>query len=161
MFSEPELWVAAAFVVFFALFGRRLWRVLAGRLDERSARIRAELEEAVRLREEAQNLLAGYQRRQREAGDEAEQILAHAREAAARLGEEAEARIGAQLAHRERLAEEKIAQAEARALDEIRAYMVDITVAAAAKVIADGLDKARDEALVDDAIARLEERLAR
>ena len=160
MFNESEFWVAAAFVLFFVLFGRRLWGLLSGRLDDRSKRIRAELDEAVRLREEAQNLLATYQRRQREAAEEAEQILARAREAARRLTEEAEARIAGQLARREKLAEEKIAQAEARALEGIRDVLVDITVAATARVISDGLDAARDEALVDEAIAALETRLA-
>lgn len=159
MFNQAEFWVAAAFVLFFVLFGRKLWSLLTGRLDDRSTRIRAELDEAVRLREEAQNLLATYQRRQREAGEEAEQILAHAREQAARVTEEAETRIVGQLARREQLAKEKIAQVEARALEELRARMVDITVAAAAKVISDGLDPARDEALVDEAIAGLEDRL--
>ncbi len=159
MFNQAEFWVAAAFVLFFVLFGRKLWSLLTGRLDDRSTRIRAELDEAVRLREEAQNLLATYQRRQREAGEEAEQILAHAREQAARVTEEAETRIVGQLARLEQLAREKIAQVEARALKDLRARMVDITVAAAAKVISDGLDPARDEALVDEAIAGLEDRL--
>ena len=155
MFNE-EFWVAAAFVLFFVAFGRKLWSALTAKLDERAQRIRAELDEAVRLREEAQELLAGYQRRQREATTEAEQILEHARAEAGRMIEEAKGRIADQLARRERLAEAKIAQAEARALDEIRAHVVDLAIAATAKVLADGLDDAQSHKLVDDAIAGLE-----
>ena len=151
-----EFWVAVAFVLFFVLFGKKLWQALTGRLDERAERIRAELDQAVRLREEAQELLATYQRRQREAVAEADDILAHARAEAERMTAEATQRIARQLAHREQLAKDKIAQAEARALDDIRARIVDIAIAATAKVIADGLDEARATALVDNAIAGLE-----
>ena len=151
-----EFWVAVAFVLFFVLFGKKLWQALTGRLDERAERIRAELDQAVRLREEAQELLATYQRRQREAAAEADDILAHARAEAERMTAEAKQRIARQLAHREQLAKDKIAQAEARALDDIRARIVDIAIAATAKVIADGLDEARATALVDNAIAGLE-----
>ena len=156
---DAEFWVAVAFVLFFVLFGKKLWQALTGRLDERAERIRAELDQAVRLREEAQELLASYQRRQREAVAEAEDILAHARAEAERMTEEAKERIARQLARREQLAKDKIAQAEARALDDIRTRVVDIVIAATAQVIADGLDEARATALVDDAISGLERHL--
>lgn len=159
MFNET-FWVAVAFVLFFVLFGKKIGGALTGKLDERSDRIRGELDEAVRLREEAQELLATCQRQQREAAQEAEHLLDHAREEAARMTKEAEERLTEQLARREQLSKEKIAQAEARAIEDIRDHAIDIALTATADVIAGGLDDRGADALVDQAIAGLEERLS-
>lgn len=158
MFDE-SFWVAVAFVLFFAVFGRRLWVFLTDRLDRRSQAVREEIEEAVKLREEAQALLASYQRRQRDAAGEAEALIAAAREEAARIAADSEARAAEQLARRERLAREEIARLEARAAVEVRAAAVDSVIAAAGRAIAAELDAAGDRALVDRAAAELESRL--
>lgn len=158
MFDE-SFWVAVAFVLFFAVFGRRLWVFLTDRLDRRSQAVREEIEEAVKLREEAQALLASHQRRQRDAAGEAEALIAAAREEAARIAADSEARAAEQLARRERLAREEIARLEARAVAEVRAAAVDSVIAAAGRAIAAELDAAGDRALVDRAAAELESRL--
>ena len=158
MFNET-FWVAVAFVLFFVLFGKKLGGALIGKLDERSDRIRNELDEAVRLREEAQELLATCQRQQREAAQEAKRLLKHAAEEVERATKDAEARLTEQLARREQLAKEKIAQAEAQAIADIRDHAIDIAIAAAAEVIASGLDETGVNALIDRAIVGLEQRL--
>ena len=88
-----EFWVAVSFLVFVIAFYRPIKRAVLSVLDQRIAQIRAEVEEAQRLREEAQSALASYQRRQREALQEAEKIIAHAREEAQRAKERAEAEL--------------------------------------------------------------------
>ena len=159
MFNET-FWVAVAFVLFFVLFGKKIGGVLIGKLDERSDRIRNELDEAVRLREEAQELLATCQHQQREAAQEAKRLLEHAAEEAERATKDAEARLAEQLAHREHLAKEKIAQAEARAIADIRDHAIDIALAATTEVIASGLDETGANVLIDRAIDGLEQRLS-
>ena len=159
MFDE-SFWVGVAFVLFFALFGRRLWRFMTAKLDERSAAVRAELEEAARLREEARDLLADHRRRERESAAEAEAILSRAREEASRLAEAAAARLDAELARRMRLAEERIALMEANAVADIRAAAIEAVVAATGRAIAAEIDADADAALIDRASAGLETRLA-
>jgi F-type H+-transporting ATPase subunit b len=156
VFESPELWVAVAFVLFVLLAGRAIWRALAKMLDARAARIRAELQEAQRLREEAEQLLADYQRKQRDARNEAEAIIEHAREEAARLRREAEETIRQTLARRERLALESIAQAEAKARADVRNEAVDVAIAAARRILAEAIDEQRGRALTDRAIAEVE-----
>ena len=159
MFDE-SFWVAVAFVLFFVLFGRQLWRFVTSKLDERSAAVRAELETAARLREEARDLLATSRRRERESAAEAEVILARARDEASRIAADAAARLDAELARRTRLAEERIALMEANAVAGLRAAAVDAVVAATGRAIAAEIDADADAALIDRAAAELETRLA-
>lgn len=157
--ESPELWVAVAFVLFLVLAGKPIYRAIAAQLDARAARIKAELDEAARLRDEAQQLLTEYQRKQRDAVKEAEEILAHAKDEAARLQAEATANIEATLARREKMALDKIAQAEAQAVKEVRNEAVDIAVAAAERVLAKAVDEQRQAALIDQAIGELPNKL--
>ena len=131
MFESPEFWVAVGFVVLVVGAARPAMRAITSGLDARGERIRATLDEATKLREEAQHLLADYQRRQRDAMKETEEIVAHAREQAARLTEQASSDLDAAMKRREQLALDKIAQAEAEALREVREISVDLAVAAA------------------------------
>lgn len=158
MFNET-FWVAVAFVLFFVLFGKKIGGALIGKLDERSDRIRNELDEAVRLREEAQELLATSQRQKRESAHEAQRLLEQAAKEAERATKDAEGRLVEQLARREQLAKEKIAQAEARAIEDIRDHAIDIAMAATTEVIASGLDETGANALIDRAIVGLGQRL--
>jgi F-type H+-transporting ATPase subunit b len=119
---SPEVWVAIAFVIFIALAGKPIVRGIGKMLDDRAAKIRMDLSEAEKLRDEAEKLLAEYQRRQREALKEAEGILAHAKDEAERIRREAAANIDAALKRRERQAMEKIAQAEAQAVAEVLGF---------------------------------------
>ena len=111
------------------------------------------------MREEAEALLAQYRRQQQEAAAQAEAIIAHAREEAVRVAAQGAKDLDAALARRQRLAEERVAQAEAKALAEIRAVAVDVAIGAAREVIAAETNEAKGAALLDAAIAALPQRL--
>jgi F-type H+-transporting ATPase subunit b len=136
MFNEPEFWVAVASVIFLGvLLKAGVHRKLITALDDRSARIKAELDEARRLRDEAQAVLADYQRRRGEADREADAIIAAAREEAERLAADAHAKVDDFVARRTRMAETKIVQAEAQAVADVRAAAAEAAVAAAEKIL--------------------------
>jgi F-type H+-transporting ATPase subunit b len=136
MLLEPETWVALAFVLFLAGLGYiGVHRMLAKALDERSARIKAELDEARKLKDEAAQLLADYQRKRGEAESEAQEIIAGAKAEAERLAIEAKTKIEEFVARRTKMAEAKIAQAEAQAAADVRSAAAEAAVAAAAKVL--------------------------
>ena len=109
--SAPETWVAVAFVILVVLLWKPAQRALVSALDARAARIERELGEAARLREEAQALLAQYQRKHRDAMKEADEIVARARSEADRLSQQAASDLAASLKRREELALQRIAQA--------------------------------------------------
>jgi len=156
---EGEFWVLVAAVIFVALVGRKAGRAITGALDARAARIRGELDEARRLREEAEKLVAEYRVKQQQATAEAEAIVAHATAEAERIAAQSSRDLELALERRQRLAEERIAQAEAKAIDEVRAAAIDVAIAAAREVIATEIDERRGAALLDDAIVALPERL--
>ena len=134
--QEGENWVALAFVLFLGLLvyvGAH--RRITDALDQRQARIKAELDEARRLREEAQALLAEFERKGREAEGEAAAIIAGANAEAQRLAVEAKARMEDFVARRTKMAETKIAQAEAQALADVRSAAADAAVIAAEKIL--------------------------
>jgi F-type H+-transporting ATPase subunit b len=157
--TDPGIWVAVSFVVFIVLTARPIGRAIAKALDARTARIRAQLEEAQRLREEAERLLAENRRKQGDAAREAQAILAAAATEAERVRREAMASLEASLARREQMALDKIAQAEAEALAEVRRQAVEVAIAAATRLLSEAVDERRNEALVDSAIAEIEKRL--
>jgi F-type H+-transporting ATPase subunit b len=133
---EPEDWVAIAFLIFIGgLVYLGVHRKLTAALDQRQARIKAELDEARRLRDEAQALLADYQGKQHEAERDAEAIIASAKAEADRLAAEAKAKMEEFVARRTKMAETKIAQAEAQALADVRAAAADAAIAAAEKIL--------------------------
>ena len=157
--AEPEFWVLAAALIFVAVVWKPARKSLIGSLDGRAAGIRAELDEAKKLREEAEQLLAQYQQKEREAAAEAEAIIAHAREEAERIAQQSARDLDQALMRRQRLAEERIAQAEQKALDEIRAVAIDVAIGASREVILSQIDEERGAALLDAAIAALPQRL--
>lgn len=136
MLHEPEFWVAVAFALFVGMLAYLgVHKKAVAVLDERSARIKAELDEARRLRDEAEKLLAEYQRKQAEAEREAQAIIAEARAEAERVAAESRGKMEEFVARRTRLAETKIGQAEAQALADVRAAAADAAVAAAEKIL--------------------------
>jgi F-type H+-transporting ATPase subunit b len=137
MFFEAETWVALAFLVFLGVLGYfGVHRMLAKSLDERAARIKADLDEAKKLKDDAAQLLAEYQRKRQEAEGEAQGIIAGARAEAERMAVDAKAKVEEFVARRTKLAETKIAQAEAQAAADVRAAAADAAVAAAEKILA-------------------------
>jgi F-type H+-transporting ATPase subunit b len=136
MSFEAEDWVAVAFVLFLGLLAKLgVHRKLLAALDNRGARIKTELDEAKRLREEAQAVLAEYQRKRGEAEREADAIIAAARDEAERLAAEAKGKVEEFVARRTKMAETKIVQAEAQALADVRAAAAEAAVAAAEKIL--------------------------
>src|SRR4030081_2400541 len=136
MFSEPEFWVAVAFVILmgvFAYFG--IHRTVLKTLDHLSERIRAELDDARRLKEEAAKLLAEYKTRHATAEREAEGIIASARAEAERIAAEAKTKLEDFVARRTKTAESKIALAEAQALADVRAAAAHAAVSAASTIL--------------------------
>ena len=135
-FFDAETWVALAFAVFLGILGYiGVPRLLGKSLDERSARIKAELDEAKKLKDEAAALLAEYKRKRDQAEGEAQQIVAGARTEAERMAVEAKAKVEEFVARRTQLAETKIAQAEAQAVADVRGAAADAAVAAAEKIL--------------------------
>jgi F-type H+-transporting ATPase subunit b len=131
-----EFWVAVAFLCFFALLAYLgVHRSVLDSLDARQSRIKSELDQAKKLREEAQALLADFERKGREAEKEAEAIIASAKMEAERLATEAKARIEDFVARRTKMAEQKIVQAEAQALADVKSAAADAAVAAAARIL--------------------------
>jgi len=157
--AHHEFWVAVAFVIVAAVLAWKGSPVIARMLDEHAAKIRGELEEAQRLREEAQRTLAEYQRKQRDALKEAEQIVALAAAEAERAAGHAARELEAAVKRRQGLALEKIALAESKALAEVRNTAVDVAISAVRRMMAEDLDAQRKAKLVDDAIAELPQRL--
>lgn len=160
MFHEAEFWVAIGFVVFLGLMG---WvgvhRTIGKSLDDRAARIKAELDEARRLRNEAAALLAEYQRKRQDAEGEAQEIVSGAKAEAERLAVEAKARIEEFVARRTKMAETKIAQAEAQAAADVRAAAADLATKAAEAVLRDQMQGEQGVSLVAREIAGIKSRL--
>jgi F-type H+-transporting ATPase subunit b len=156
VFTDPTFWVAIAFILFFALIAYlKVPGKLTAQLDARAERIKGELEEAKRLREEAQSLYADYQRKAEEAAREAEAIVEHAREEAERTAERMRSDMEAALERRKAQAEAKIAQAEQQAIDEVRNRAVDIATAAAASILKEDMQGDAGTRMVDDAIGSI------
>ena len=151
MFAEPEFWVAVAFVIFVAvLIYVGVPKMVTKALDDRAKRVQDELNEARRLKEEAQKLLADYQAKQRQADDEAAAIVAGAKAEAERFAIEAKAKMEEFVARRSKMAETKIAQAEAQAVADVRAAAAEAAVSAAEKILTDSV-KGK---VADDLLAR-------
>jgi len=160
MTQMAEFWVAIAFVVFLlVLLYYRVPSLIAKSLDDRAEAIRKELDEARRLREEAQNLLADYQKKHRNAGQEAESILELARREAEVIAQETRASLKDLLERRTQQAEDKIARAEAQAVDDVRAAAIEVAVAAAEKILREKASGAGGSSLVDQSIRDLKGRL--
>ncbi|MDE0408910.1 MAG: F0F1 ATP synthase subunit B [Alphaproteobacteria bacterium] len=155
MFSDPTFWTAVGFVIFVAAIARPVWRMATKALDDRAAGIKASIDDAAALREEAQAMLAEYKRKQQGAEEEAQAVLAHAREEAARMGREAAGALEDALKRREQQALAKIAQAEQEALADVRAHAVRLSAAAARALIERHLDKPRADALVAESVESL------
>jgi F-type H+-transporting ATPase subunit b len=156
---DPAFWTALAFIIFVAVMFKPLKKALLAGLDSRIEQIRKEVEEAQRLREEAQTLLASYQRKQREAAQEAEEIVKQAKEDAAIHRAEAEKALVELLKRQEALAVDKIAQAEAAAVQEVREIAVDLAIAATEKILTEKVRGDLSDRLVDKAIGELSQKL--
>lgn len=158
--NSPEFWVAIAFLAFVGVLVKMgVPTLITKALDDRADAVRKELDLARRLREEAQDLLADYQRKQRAAEDEAKAIIDQARREAETMKAESAKSLKEQLERRTRLAEDKIARAEAQAVSEVRAAAVDVAMSAAEQIIGDKLQGAGGADLVNRSIRDLKGKL--
>ncbi|MEH6726671.1 MAG: F0F1 ATP synthase subunit B [Hyphomicrobiales bacterium] len=157
---DATFWALVGLILFLALiiYVKVPGKIAEG-LDKRSNDIRTELEEARRLREEAQALLAEYQRKQREAEREAEDIIGQAQREAKAMAKEAKAKLEAYVTRRQKQAEDKISQAEAQAVQDVRTRSVDVAIQAAEAIITDKVSgKVADELIgksIKDVAAKL------
>lgn len=133
--------------------------LLAGLLDKRAATIRSELDEARALREEAQAVLAAYERRHKEVQEQADKIVATAKREAMDAAEEAKAKLAASIERRMKAAEDQIASAEAAAVREVRDRAVAVAVAAAGDILASQMKAADRNRLIEDSIAEVKAKL--
>ena len=160
MFTQPETWVAIAFIILMALF---VWlgihRTVLTALDHRAQRIKAEIEDARRLKDEAAKLLADYQARRASAEREAQVIVSNARAEAERIAAEAKTRMEDFVARRTKTAENKIALAEAQAVADVRAAAAEAAVAAASTVLSQSVKGSVADDLLAKGIAEVKAKL--
>jgi F-type H+-transporting ATPase subunit b len=160
MLHEAEFWVALGFLVFIGvLVYYGVPKMMLDGLDKRGARIKGELDAALRLREEAEALLAEYRRKRQAADAEAAAIIAGAREEAERVAAEAKARMEEFVARRSQMAQTKIAQAESQAVADVRAAAAEAAVAAAEKILSQSAKGEVADRLVADGIRDVKAKL--
>ena len=158
--KNTDFVVLIAFVLFIlVLLKFKVPSTLGGLLDKRAEGIKSELEEARALREEAQTILASYERKQKEVQEQADRIVAQAKEDAMAAAEQAKADLKSSIARRLTAAEDQIASAEASAVKEVRDQAVVVAVGAANDVIAKGMTAATGNKLIDAAIAEVDAKL--
>jgi F-type H+-transporting ATPase subunit b len=154
-YLRPVFYVAVAFILFFLIFGRLLARTIASTLDNRIEAVKAELEEAARLRQEAEAMLADAQVQRRTAIEQAQQMLAYAQDEARRLAASMAADAEAAAKRREKMALDRIAAAEHAVVTELRVAAIDLATAATEQVLAATLTPEADATLIDRSIAGL------
>ena len=154
--GDPTTWVFIAVVIFLlALLYFGIHKKIAGALDARADAIRSELDEARRLREEAQALLASYQRKQKEAEAQAEEIVKQARSDAENMATQARKDLAERLERRAAQAEAKIANAEAQALGEVKAKAADLAMDAAENILRTKMSAAEKSKFIQEGIKQM------
>lgn len=157
-FADPHAWVLLSTIVFAIIAWVKGKKPLLDMLDSRTARIKHELDEAERLKNEAQQLLADYQKKHRDAVATAQKIIDNAQESVVLIQKQAEEKLAENMKHRETHLLERIARAEAAAVQELRYQAADIAANAAKQLLSESMDK-RGIKLVDAAIEELPARL--
>ncbi|MEO0636053.1 MAG: ATP F0F1 synthase subunit B [Pseudomonadota bacterium] len=157
---DASFWALVGLVLFLALLGYLgVHKTIGKALDKRADDIRDQLDDARQQREEAQLLLASFQKKRREAEEEAEAIRAAAKREAAAIKEDAERKTKEFIERRTAMAEQKIAQAETDAINEVKAVAVDKAVAAASAIIAGKTDGSKADDLIKQSIAQVKQRM--
>jgi len=160
MLAEPETWVAVAFVILMGVFAYvGVHRTVLHALDNRAARIKAELDDARKLKDEAARVLDEYKARRARAEREAEEIVANARAEAERVAADAKTKLEDFVARRTKAAESKIALAEAQALADVRAAAAEAAVAAAATILSGSVKGDLADSLLSKGIAEVKQKL--
>ncbi|MBT4769406.1 MAG: F0F1 ATP synthase subunit B [Rhodospirillaceae bacterium] len=155
MMESPAFWVMVSFAIFVAAAFKPGRKFLIEALDTRADKIKDEMDEAARLREEAQATLATYQRKQREAVEETKEIIDHATQEVARMRAHAAKDLEVTLSRRQQQALDRITQAELEAIQDVRNMAATIAIHATKLLLEDYLDEPRSNALIEGAIADL------
>lgn len=156
---NPQFWVAVSFVIFFVLLGGKVWAALSGALDGRADKIRSALDEASRLRAEAEAMLRQAEADRAAAQAEAATLIARAKDEAARMAAAATAEAEASAARREAMAMGRIAAAEASAVAEVRNAATEIAISAARSLMAEQITPDVDAGLIDRSVSELPQAL--
>jgi F-type H+-transporting ATPase subunit b len=160
MFEDPETWVAIAFIILMAVFAYMgVHRTMLTALDHRAARIKGELDDARKLKDEAAKVLAEYKTRRASAEREAEDIIANAKAEAERIAADAKTKMEDFVARRTKSAESKIAMAEAQALADVRAAAADAAVSAASTILSQSVKGSVADDLLTKGIAEVRAKL--
>ena len=160
MFEDPETWVAVAFVILMGLFAwLGVHRTMFTALDHRAERIKAELDDARRLKDEAAKVLAEYKARRASAEREAEEIVTNAKAEAERIAADAKTKMEDFVARRTRTAENKIALAEAQAVADVRAAAAEAAVTAATTILSQSVKGQVADDLLAKGIAEVRQKL--
>jgi F-type H+-transporting ATPase subunit b len=159
IFSDPAFWVGVAFVLFFVLAGKAMWKRVSDMLDKRTAAIVKALGDAQRLRDEALQAKQEAERTLTQAAAEGGAILQHAREEAERMQAKAAASLQAAVALREQQALDRIAQSETAATKQVRDTAVDVALSATRALLREQVGAGRSEAMITEAIGELPRRL--
>ena len=152
---DPKFWVAVSFTVFAALAIKLAWGTVTAMLDGRGQRISAELAEAARLRQEAEDMLRQAEAERQAAMAEAAALIERAKAEAERVAATAAADAQAQAARREKMAMDRIAAAEASAVSEVRNAAAEVATMAARSLIAETFSAEDDAAMIDQAVTEL------
>ena len=158
-FEDPTFWVAISFLILVGLIAKPVWKWVTAALDAKISEIQSRIDEAIRLREEAQELLAGAKRKLADAEQQAQAIIDEARDEAQSLSRKLSEDAEAALKRRERMAMDRIAQAEADATAEIRTLTADVALEATRQILSQEVQGERAQGLVDKSIAELGDKL--
>ncbi|MBV6633622.1 MAG: F0F1 ATP synthase subunit B [Alphaproteobacteria bacterium] len=159
LFSDSKFWVAVAFVIFVALVYKKVTQTVTKALDDRADNVRAQIDEAQRLREEAQAMLAQYQRQQRDAEKTAKELVENAKKQADALIKQAQVDAEAAAERQKQLAESRIAQMEQQAVAEVRSVAAEVAVQATRDLIEKSMDASKSSSLLQDSIDQLPSRI--
>ena len=161
IFHEPNFWVAVSFVLFFLLFGKKLWLPIARALDNRAELVRRELDEVAALRRQAEQMLENAIQEREQALVEARSLIERSRQQAIEMTAHVRKQAEETIRHHEKVARDRIMAAERAAIKEVHKIVLDVTFEAAQKVIPDVIDNQATTTLINQAIAKLPEAITR
>ncbi len=156
---DPTFWVLIAFIIFISLVTRPIFHLATSGLDKRAYKIRNDLEDAENLQKEAQDLLATYQRKQRDAINDAEDILQQARDEAARIYSQGQKDLKSSIERRRKLAFDRIEQEEAKAIDKVQTQTIDMSLDITREFLTKELKGKQSTDLIEAAIKDLPSKL--
>lgn len=155
-YQDPTSWVAISFVIFMALSAKYIFPIVIKGLDSRAAKIKEQLEQATKLRQEAEALLAEYKRQQKDMLAEAEKTLENAKVEVERMKQRAEIDLKTSIDRRTEQANEKIARLEKDAVDQVREHIVDVAISATRLLVGEQLKASKEDPTLSRALDQIQ-----